>query len=100
MPIKGITTEEEKIIFAILKPFKEQYNFYFYGSRVKGNFRPMSDLDILIHGKNPANTSDIEYLKEKFDNSNLSYIVNFVDFYNLNEKFYKIIEKDLVKLNL
>lgn len=97
MPIKGVTEQEEKIIYQILEPYKNKYEFFFYGSRVKGNFRPMSDLDILIKGENAQ--LDIQDLKEDFDNSNLSYIVNFADFNSLDEKFYKLIEKDLVKLN-
>ena len=48
MPIKGVTQEEEQIIKSILAPYKDDYEFYYYGSRVKGNFRPLSDLDILV----------------------------------------------------
>ena len=48
MPIKGIKPEEEIIIKSILEPYKSKYEFYYYGSRVKGNFRFLSDLDILV----------------------------------------------------
>lgn len=98
MPIKGITDEEAKIIFDILNPYKNKYEFYFYGSRVKGNFRQLSDLDILIKGKSAVNLNDIEELKNNFDNSTLPFIVNFTDFYNLDEKFYNYIKQDLVKV--
>ena len=97
MPIKGITGDEEKIIFSILEPYKDKNEFYFYGSRVKGNFRPMSDLDILIKGS--ITVDDIETIKEEFDKSNLSYIVNFANYSNLDEKFYNLIKPDLVRLN-
>lgn len=55
MPIKGITLEEEKIILSILEPYKNKYDFYYYGSRVKGNFRSLSDLDILLTSKKILN---------------------------------------------
>ena len=48
MPIKGVSSKEENIIRKILEQYSEKYEFYFYGSRVKGNFRPLSDLDILV----------------------------------------------------
>ena len=98
MPIKGVTKDEEKIIFSILEPYKNKYEFYFYGSRVKGNFRPLSDLDILIKGS--VETNDIEAIKDAFDISNLSYIVNFADFNNIDKTFYQHIKKDLIKLDI
>ena len=48
MPIKGLTEKEDKIVKDILKLYLGKYDFYFYGPRVKGNFRPLSDLDILV----------------------------------------------------
>ena len=96
--IKGVTKEEEAIIQEILNPFKNDYDFFYYGSRVKGNFEKTSDLDILIKGNNLFPLMQLETVKILFDNSNLPYIVNFTDFYNIEENFYKLIEKDLVKV--
>ena len=96
--IKGVTKEEELIIQNILNPFKKDYDFFYYGSRVKGNFEKTSDLDILIKGKSAFPLVHLETIKILFDNSNLPYIVNFADFYNMEESFYKIIEKDLIKV--
>ena len=94
----GITEIELEIIKNILIPFRENYKFYAYGSRVKGNFRPLSDLDLMIKGKTNANLNDIESLKELFDESNLPYVVNICDYYNLSESFYDIIKQDLVEI--
>lgn len=98
MPIKGIKPEEETIIKSILEPYKDKYGFYFYGSRVKGNFRPLSDLDILIKGSEEAKWKDVADLKEQFDQSRLPYIVNFADYYSMDEKFYNLIKDDLVQV--
>ena len=98
MQIKGVTKTERIEIDNILKPYKNKYKFYCYGSRAKGNFRPLSDLDIMIKGAGKANINDIENLKTLFDNSNLSYVVNLADFYNLSDTFYNLIEKDLIEL--
>ena len=94
--IKGITLKEYNIIKTILEQYKNKYEFYFYGSRVRGNFRPLSDLDILVKSKNNIDLNDIDNLKNFFDESTLPYIVNLS--YELDEDFYKLIEKDLVKI--
>lgn len=97
MPIKGVTLEEEKIILSILEPYKNKYDFYYYGSRVKGNFRPLSDLDILLLSKNDIEINDIYTLKEAFDESILPYVVNIS--YNIDDKFYNLIKEELVKIS-
>ena len=96
--IKGITVEEEKIINNILSQHKQDYDFYYYGSRVKGNYEKTSDLDILIKGKEEMPYDKLEIIKFFFDKSDLPFVVNFIDFHSTDEKFYKMIEKDLVKI--
>ena len=98
--IKGVTEEQEKIIHKILSLFKDNYEFYYYGSRVKGNFSKLSDLDILIKGEKEMSYSDFMQLKTLFDYSDLPYIVNFADYNSIEERFYKLIENDLVKVNM
>lgn len=92
--IKGITKKEYEIIKNILKNYPDK--FYAYGSRVKGDFSPLSDLDILVKSDNYDNI--ISELKNKFDQSYLPYIVNFTDFNSLDDNFYNLIKKDLVEL--
>lgn len=96
--IKGISTEDEKIIQSILAPYKNDFEFFYYGSRVKGNFEKMSDLDILIRGKEEMSLDTLELIRSLFDNSKLAYIVNFADYNRIDDRFYKLIEKDLVKV--
>lgn len=98
MNISGVTCDELNIIKSILSNFKDKYKFFLYGSRVKGNFSTLSDLDLLIQGENITNFSDIETLKTLFDNSNLPYIVNISDYNTLDINFYNLIKKDLVEL--
>ena len=100
MQIKGLSQNEENIIKSILQPYKDEYSFYYYGSRVKGDFRFLSDLDLMIKGNTTVQTDFINDLKDKLDKSNLSFAVNISDFYNLDEHFYKLIEQDLVKVDL
>ena len=92
----GITENEKKIINEIL--YKYNYSFYFYGSRIKGSFDKLSDLDILIKGAKKIPFQVLNELKEAFDKSRLPYIVNFTDYHDMDEEFYKLIEKDLFSI--
>lgn len=96
MTIKGLTEKEASIVKEILNPYLEKYDFYFYGSRVKGNYRKLSDLDILVQTNSEIDFNDIDDIREKFDNSDLSFIVNLA--YDVEDKFCALIEKDLVKV--
>lgn len=93
--IKGITGTEQQIIENILKEYDNEYSFFYYGSRVKGTFEKTSDLDIMIKGEQEMPLSVLSELKEKFDNSRLPYLVNFSDYYSLDEKFYSLIKPSL-----
>lgn len=96
--IKGVNLKEEEIIKQILEPFSKDYDFFYYGSRVKGNFSAVSDLDLLVKSKNNEEISYKmkEFLKTTFDESDLPYIVNFTDYMAINQDFYDCIKKDLV----
>lgn len=92
----GITTKEHYIILYILKEYFGKYSFYYYGSRIKGNFYKTSDLDILIRGEQEMPLKELVELKEKFDESKLPYVVNFTDYNSIDKNFYNLIKDDLV----
>lgn len=93
--IKGITEKEEKIIKDILR--KYPYDFYYYGSRVKGGFTKASDLDILTNG---LSYSELEEIENQFNKSRIPYVVNLSLKSNMDEKFYNLIKNDLVKIDV
>jgi len=55
---------------------KYPYQFYAYGSRVKGTARRISDLDICYYDN--ISSSDITQLEEEFVESNLPFEVELV----------------------
>lgn len=89
----GITEKEQEIITDILKEYNK-YSFYYFGSRVNGGYSAVSDLDILIKGKSPISSIELEKLKEQFDESSLPYIVNLVDYYSIRQEFYDVIKDE------
>lgn len=94
--VLGVTDKEQQIIEDILDAYADSYAFYYYGSRVKGNFEKTSDLDVLIKGQTEMPLFILSELKEKFDASYLPYIVNFSDYHNITPDFYEHIKQDLV----
>ena len=119
--IVGINQAQEKIISEILKNYFGEFEFFYYGSRVKGGFEATSDLDILFKEKaeisknspedslenSLENSSEnspktrreiLEQIKEKFDQSLLPFIVNLTDYFGVEKKFYQAIKPDLVRV--
>lgn len=97
--IAGITEKEQKIIERILDKYRKDYAFFYYGSRVKGTYEKTSDLDVLIKGKAEMPLAILQEIKEEFDKSDLPYIVNFSDYYKLDNSFYERIKLDLIPYN-
>ena len=96
--IQGILPEHEEIIKKILKHYVLDYTFFYYGSRVKGGYSPVSDLDILIKGDEEMPLITLLEIKQLFDESLLPYVVNFTDYNKIENSFYALIKKDLVPI--
>ncbi len=92
--LKGVTNDEYYIIKNILKNYP--CKFFAYGSRVKGNFSKLSDLDILV--KSDKFEHIITELKYKFDQSSLPYVINFTDYNSIDKNFYDLIKNDLIEI--
>jgi len=64
-----------------------------FGSRVSGNARPYSDLDIALIGKEKLDWRRIEAVKDAFSESNLPIIVDVVDWRAISDSFRAIISE-------
>lgn len=92
--IKGLSEKNYKIIKDIISRYDAE--FYAYGSRVKGDYTDLSDLDILVKAENFDEIHSV--LCNEFDKSLLPFVVNLTNYYGIDKKFYNLIEKDLVKI--
>ena len=69
-----------------------------FGSRVTGNAKPMSDLDLVLIGA-PAETElSVSVLQDMFSESSLPIKVDVVDWNRTEDGFRKIIEEQKVVL--
>ena len=89
--MKNIEEKHFKIVKNILK--KYPYTFYAYGSRVKGNNRKFSDLDLCYRENIPMKI--IAEIRENLEASSLPYRVDLVFWNDLSSRFQKLIEGDL-----
>ena len=64
-----------------------------FGSRVQGNAKPFSDLDLAVMGETPLDFRQLSALKDAFAESNLPFRVDLVDWATTSESFRKIIEE-------
>jgi predicted nucleotidyltransferase len=83
----ALSQTELDIIKDILRDTR---NVVFFGSRVKGTSGPFSDLDICL--KDPISPVMFQLLQEKFENSDLSFAVDLVEYNKVNPSFQKIID--------
>jgi len=94
--IKGVSANEENIIKSILANYP--YRFFYYGSRVKGDFTKGSDLDILLVSENEVTSETIENIELEFNKSLIPYVVNVSDFNKLDKSFYDLIKPSLIEI--
>ncbi len=80
------------IVFQILK--KYPYAFYAFGSRVKGTAKQFSDLDLVFFDDIPWNIRS--HIDEDFEESDLPFKVDIIDWQICDEQFKKSIKPDLV----
>lgn len=75
---------------------KYPYSFYAFGSRVKGNPKKLSDLDLCFFDPIPLNA--LAHLDEDFEESDLPYKVDIINWNTISDSFRENIKKDLVKV--
>ena len=76
---------------------KYPYSFYAYGSRIKGNARKYSDLDLCYQENIPVLLT--RKIKEEFQESNLPFRVEIADWNRMSLEFQDLIKKDLIKIS-
>ena len=75
---------------------KYPYKFYAFGSRTKGTAKKFSDLDLCFFDDIPWNIR--VHIEEDFEESNLPFTVDVIDWNMCNDSFQRVIKEDLVPL--
>jgi predicted nucleotidyltransferase len=77
---------------------KYPYTFYAFGSRTKGTQRLLSDIDLCFIEPIPWNVR--AHIDEDFEESDLPFTVDLVDWNRADDQFKKIVRPDLVLLQM
>lgn len=77
----------------ILQQHLPNATIWAFGSRVVGNARKYSDLDLAILNHPALNLLQLANLKEAFSESNLPFRVDIVEWGQLDNNFQKIIKQ-------
>jgi predicted nucleotidyltransferase len=95
-----VTDKELGLIKAILRALLTGQKVYVFGSRVRGDHRKTSDIDLAISGKDPISMELRSKLEFEFAESDLPYRVDIVDLATVDESFRNMIKAEAVKLEL
>jgi uncharacterized protein len=94
-----IASTELSELLAILRQWVPDRVVLAFGSRVTGNAKKFSDLDLAILGNEPLSSNVLANLADAFDESALPFKVDIVDWNTTNESFKKIIEQHAVPVD-
>lgn len=91
-----IEPRHELIVLQILK--KYPFTFYAFGSRAKGKPKKFSDLDLCFIENIPGNV--LSHIDEDFEESDLPYKVDVINWNSCDESFKNLIRGDLLLIQL
>lgn len=86
----------KKTIFSFLNP--EDCRVFVFGSQASGRAKKFSDFDIGLKSSKTIPWWKLAAIDEAFEESDLPYTVDVVDFNLVSEKFKKVAEKNLIYL--
>lgn len=95
-----LSTEQLKIVISILNKFVPNSEVRLFGSRCKGTAKKFSDLDLVLIGDGPMNFRLLSDLNDAFEESDLPFRVDLLDWYAISPKFRQVIEDEYEVLKL
>ncbi len=96
MLLLDVRPDHLKIVQDILQKYVPAREVWAFGSRAKWTAKEYSDLDLCILGETPLGFATMGLIKESFEDSDLPYKVDVVDWTIISESFRKIVERDRV----
>ena len=94
-----ISDSEWQQVSDILQRYLPQYEVWAFGSRVKGNAKPYSDLDLAIISDTPLPLALLAEVAEAFSESDLPWKVDLVDWATTSERFRQVIAEQKLLVN-
>ncbi|GAA0547139.1 nucleotidyltransferase domain-containing protein [Rheinheimera aquimaris] len=86
-----LSDNEWQQVNAILQRYLPNNEVWAFGSRVKGNAKPYSDLDLAIISDTPLPLALLAEVAEAFSESDLPWKVDLVDWATTSQRFRQVI---------
>ena len=81
-----ISSAQRETLAALFEQYLPNVLVWAFGSRVKGNFRADSDLDLVVFSK-PAQSASVSELREALDESSLPFSVDVLVWDEIGQDF-------------
>lgn len=95
-PAIQVSAQEWTAISQILEKHAPTLKIWAFGSQVTGTTKPYSDLDLALITRYPLSLHDYASLKEAFDEPDLPYRVDIVDWAATSDGFRQIIQRQKI----
>lgn len=97
-----LSDDEQKLVKKILRKHLpgQDYKVVVFGSRATGKARKYSDVDLSLIGKKKVDFGVLARLSDDFEESDLEYTVDVVDFMRTDESMRGEIQRNGVELTL
>lgn len=82
-----------EIVKSILAEHMPKTEIRAFGSRVTGSARGYSDLDLVVVSQEKITRKSLYRLEEAFEDSDLPFRVDVLDWHRISESFRKVIEQ-------
>ena len=92
-----LTADQRRIVLHLVRAHLPDVDVWAYGSRVNGNARPHSDLDIVAFTA-PGQNERVADLRHAFEESDLPFTIDLFAWDDLPESFHRHIERGYVVL--
>lgn len=93
-----LDAEDLALITSIIRHHMSNVKIWMFGSRIKGTATKNSDCDIALIADNKIPLEKMSLLKESFENSDLSMIIDIIDWNRISQTFQAHIKKNHIEL--
>jgi len=90
----NVTESQMQIILRILDRYVPDSQVWAFGSRVKGNFKSYSDLDLVVISEDKMSITEFGELIEAFQESDLPFRVDVLDWHAISPEFRQVIKRN------
>lgn len=85
-----------EIVLKILQKHVPECEVRAFGSRITRTVKPYSDLDLAVVGKEKLANKTLYALKDDFEESDLPFRVDVLDWCSISKEFREVIEKNFL----